>query len=136
MKCAGRILRPARTTGKKREKTMFGMKYYKELVAALKSLARQPQEIEYRPCYVNGRKALFHRWVNTANATLPKGMDPNDERVKFFQHRSTTGLVEYEDGTMARVWPQDIRFADGGRFSQCEWKPIEKMEEGNVSSRT
>ena len=115
---------------------MIGRKSYQELVAVLRRLAAQPRENEYRPCYVNGRKALFHRWVNTANPALPKGVDPNEEKAKFFQHRSTTGLVEYEDGTLARVWPQEIRFADGGYFSEYEWIPIEKMEEGNVSSRT
>lgn len=98
---------------------------YRGLVAAIKSLSIQTQENEYRPCYVNGRKALFHRWVNTANPALPKGMDPNDERAKFFQHRSTTGLVEYADGTLARVWPQEIRFADGGHFEKMEWLPVE-----------
>lgn len=107
---------------------MFGKKDYKELVAAVKALAVRSQEIEYRPCYVNGRQALFHRWVNTANPVLPKGVDPGDERAKFFQHRSTTGLVEYEDGTLARVWPQEIRFADGGRFRELEWLPLEQEE--------
>ena len=107
---------------------MFGKKKYKELVTAIKSLTYQSQEVEYRPCYVNGRKALFHRWVNTANPAAPKGVDPNDEKVKFFQHRSTTGLVEYADGTLARVWPQDIRFADGGHFNKCEWLPLEQLE--------
>ena len=107
---------------------MFSKKKYENLVAAIKSLNLQAQEIEYRPCYANGRKALFHRWVNTANPTTPKGVDPSDEKVKFFQHRSTTGLVEFEDGTLARVWPQDIRFADGGRFDKCEWRPIERLE--------
>ena len=87
------------------------------------------QEIEYRPCYVNGRKALFHRWVNTANPTAPKGVDPDDERVRFFQHRSTTALVEYEDGIVARVWPQELRFADSDkRFREHEWPPVEKTE--------
>jgi hypothetical protein len=82
------------------------------------------QEIEYRPCYVNGRRALFHRWVNTANPVLPKGVSPDDERAKFFQHRSTTGLVEYADGTVERVWPQEIRFADSaGRFREYAWDP-------------
>lgn len=98
-----------------------------DLIAAIKSIELPSVEIEYRPCYVNGRKALFHRWVNTANPAAPKGVDPNDGKVKFFQHRSTTGLVEYADGTLARVWPQDIRFADGGRFDKCEWLPIEKL---------
>lgn len=104
-------------------------KKHKELIRAIKCLGFQTQEIEYRPCYVNGRKALFHRWINTANPALPRGADPKDERTKFFQHRSTTALVEYEDGTLARVWPQDIRFADGGRFDKFEWLPIEQLEE-------
>lgn len=107
---------------------MFRTRDYKELVAAIKSFAIQSQEIEYRPCYVNGRQALFHRWVNTANPALPKGVDANDEKARFFQHRSTAGLVEFEDGIVARVWPQEIRFADGGHFDKCEWLPIEKLE--------
>lgn len=85
------------------------------------------QEIEYRPCYVNGRRALFHRWVNTANPVLPKGVSPDDERARFFQHRSTAGLVEYEDGTLERVWPQEIRFADHGLFREFAWD--QKQEE-------
>lgn len=109
-------------------KTMFRTKEIRELVAAVKSVVLLPQETEYRPCYVNGRKALFHRWVNTANPALPKGMDPKDERAKFFQHRSTTGLVEFENGVMARAWPQEIRFADGGRFDKCEWLSLEQLE--------
>ena len=107
---------------------MFSKKKYNDLVAAIKSLAVQQQDNEYRPCYVNGRKALFHRWVNTANPALPKGMDPDNEKAKFFQHRSTAGLVEYENGIVERVWPQDIRFADGGHFDKCEWLTIEKLE--------
>jgi hypothetical protein len=37
--------------------------------------------------------------------------------------------VEYADGTLTRAWPQDIRFADGGRFKEFEWLPIEQLEE-------
>lgn len=99
-----------------------------DLIAAIKSIEFPSVEIEHRPCYVNGRKALFHRWVNTANPTLPKGMDPKDERAKFFQHRSTTGLVEFENGVVVRAWPQEIRFADGGRFDKYEWLPVEQLE--------
>lgn len=108
---------------------MFGKKKYKELVAAIKSLIYQSQEIEYRPCYVNGRKAIFHRWVNTANPALPRGVSANDDKARFFQHRSTTALVEYADGTLDRVWPQDIRFADGGRFKTTEWLTAGQLEE-------
>lgn len=107
---------------------MLSNKICRELIAAIKSLGFQQQENEYRPCYVNGRKALFHRWVNTANPSLPKGVDANDEKARFFQHRSTAGLVEFENGIVTRVWPQEIRFADGGHFDKCEWLPMEKME--------
>ena len=107
---------------------MLSKKKYNDLILEIKSLAALQQDNEYRPCYVNGRKALFHRWVNTANPALPKGMDPDNEKAKFFQHRSTAGLVEFEDGIVARVWPQDIRFADGGHFDKYEWLTIEKLE--------
>lgn len=78
------------------------------------------QESEYRPCYVRGRKALFHRWVNTARPVLPRDADP-DDKTRFFQYRITQALVEYEDGTVDRVWPQDIRFADRNRFKDYAW---------------
>lgn len=89
-----------------------------------------PKEIEYRPCYVNGRRALFHRWVNTANPVLPKGVEADDPKARFFQHRHTAGLVEYEDGTVERVWPQEIRFADSpGRFKGYEWETDGQRDE-------
>lgn len=85
-------------------------------------------ETQPRPCWVKGRKAIFHRWCNTANPVLPRGMDPNDERAYYFQHRSTTAIVEYMDGTVDRVWPQDLEFADGGRFAELNWLPKSKQE--------
>lgn len=105
---------------------MLNKKIIRELIHAIKSIGIQAQEAEYRPCYVNGRRALFHRWVNTANPSLPRGVEATDEKARYFQHRSTHALVEYEDGFMARVWPQDIRFVDGGRFDEFEWLPDEK----------
>lgn len=108
---------------------MLNNKNIKELIQAIRCLGIQTQEIEYRPCYVNGRKAIFHRWVNTANPALPRGVSANDSKARFFQHRSTTALVEYADGTLDRVWPQDIRFADGGRFKTTEWLTAGQLEE-------
>jgi hypothetical protein len=78
------------------------------------------QENEYRPCYVRGSKALFHRWANTARPVPPRGAD-QDENTRYFQYRATLGIVEFEDGTVERVWPQDIQFADGGRFKEYAW---------------
>lgn len=103
-------------------------RFYRELLEALKRIAFQSLDNEYRPCYVKDRRAVFHRWVNTAHPVLPKGIDINDEKARFFQYRSTRALVEYEDGTLAMIWPQDIRFADAGHFNDCEWIPVEKLE--------
>lgn len=51
------------------------------------------QKSTYRPCYVDGRKALFHRW--TAYNVIDYA------------------IVEYEDGKVDIVHPQSIRFVTG-----------------------
>jgi hypothetical protein len=106
-------------------------RFYRELLEALKRIASQSLDAKNRPCYVNDRRAVFHRWINSAHPVLPRGIDANNEKVRFFQFRSTHGLVEYEDGTLARVWPQEIRFADGGFFEDYSWIPVEQLEEHN-----
>jgi len=106
-------------------------RFYIELLEAVKRIALHSEVAEYRPCYVNGRRALFHRWENTANPVLPRGIAANDEKARFFQFRSTRALVEYEDGSMARVWPLEVRFADGSFFENFSWIPVEKQEEHN-----
>ena len=88
------------------------------------------QEQEYRPCWVNGKKALFHRWVNSAKAQLPYGQKAN-ENSRYYQFRSTRGLVEYEDGTVELVPPTEIQFADGGKFQEFAWLPM-KIPEGLI----
>lgn len=50
---------------------------------------------QLRPCLVNGKKALFHRWGETTD---------------IFMKQITKGIVEYEDGTVARVFPNEINF--------------------------
>lgn len=103
-----------------------------DLLAQIRALSSPKvvmmQENEYRPCYVAGRKALFHRWANTARPVLPRGVEP-DENARYFQQRTTHGIVEFEDGTVERVWPQDIQFADGGRFKEYAWLPLEALHE-------
>lgn len=88
------------------------------------------QEIEYRPVWVKGRKGLFHRWVNTAKPSAPRGAGA-DENTRYFQYRSTKALVEFENGAMETVWPQDFVFADGGRFKEFEWLTMEQQEAGH-----
>lgn len=55
--------------------------------------ATKIQNAMYRPCFVDGKKALFHRW--TAYNVIDYA------------------IVEYEDGTVDIVHPQSIRFVTG-----------------------
>ena len=117
------------------KKSRKPQKSYEDLLAQIVNVAHTPgvvitQETEYRTCYVHGCRALFHRWINTANPVLPRGVAPDDEKARFFQHRSTQGLVEYADGTMDRVWPQDIRFTDSAaRFKEYDWQTDRQKDE-------
>ena len=109
---------------------MFGSKK-KNAVPHVINIQMPPQaimqEIEYRPCWVFGRKGLFHRWINTAKPTLPRGQEL-DENTRYFQYRATKALVEFENGAMETVWPQDLVFADHGRFQDYAWLPMEQQE--------
>lgn len=65
--------------------------------------------IDYRPCYVNKRKALFHKWAEEAYPVPPSYILPND---KGGQKTYAVGIIEYENGTVAEVEPNCITFAD------------------------
>ena len=61
-------------------------------------------EIDYRPCYIGDKKALFHTWGTYDNGYTADKL----------------GLVEYEDGTMGCVLPQAIKFCDSQeKFAQA-----------------
>jgi len=81
-----------------------------------------------RPCWVHGKKAFFHRWASSARPILPRGVEP-DENAQHYQLSLTHAIVEYEDGSVERVWPQDVKFADGGGFEEYAWLP---MTEGDA----
>lgn len=85
----------------------------------------------YRPCSVNGKPAIFHRWAKKEqvylqfNNFLHKEM--MDDIVKNFNENhfypsvastrkvvNTLAIVEYDDGTVAEVEPSSIRFLDRG----------------------
>lgn len=84
-------------------------------------------ELRARPCEVDGKPALFHRWVEEDNALL--GIDaffPLDQQMEIRRRftsggtipngchvdivRNTFALVEYGDGTIAKVKPELVRF--------------------------
>ena len=64
---------------------------------------------EYRPCYVDGKKALFHRWTERSEIIPPSPMigGHGGGCIKF-----TSAIIEYDDGSIAEVEPSKIRFAD------------------------
>lgn len=90
---------------------------------------------EMRPCWVDGRRAMFHRWTDSARPVKPKGMEDEDTLDRYQLH-SVHGLVEYEDGTMARVWPNTIQFADGGYFDDYDWEAMEHRRETRADGTT
>lgn len=64
---------------------------------------------EYRPCIVNDKKAVFHRWhefCNVIEASPLIGGAPAGQ-IKY-----TLGTVEFEDGTIEEVAPHKIKFED------------------------
>ncbi len=89
-------------------------------------------ELQYRPCEVDGVPALFHRWVEEDSLlfrdaplgdTMQKierrrrsvGLIPRDcGRLEVL--RETFALVEFRDGTVAKVKPELVRFVieEGG----------------------
>ena len=74
-----------------------------------------------RPCWVNGQKAIFHRWADTARPVKARGKEDDDE-APHYQVYSVHAVVEYEDGTVARCWPSEIQFADRSLFDDT-WLP-------------
>ena len=66
---------------------------------------------EYRPCYVNGKKALFHRWTNVPMVSPSKMLMVRDAN-KATEYVGLA-IVEYEDGTVDRVFPEQVRFVPG-----------------------
>lgn len=84
---------------------------------------------EYRPCYVDGKKALFHRWIDREGLYLHfKCFISLEEQLKaqktfYDDHIIPTGcdierikqtfaIVEFENGTVAEVAPCSIKFDD------------------------
>ena len=84
-------------------------------------------ELHTRPCEVDGKPALFHRWAEEDKALLRINCfvreDERDLLARRFCGdgiispgcdteviRNTLALVEYPDGTIAKVKPELIRF--------------------------
>lgn len=78
-----------------------------------------------RPCWVDGRRAIFHRWTDSARPAKARGVE-DDDNAQRFQLHSVHALVEYEDGTLQRVWPGAVQFADSEKlFTEYDWDAME-----------
>ena len=86
-------------------------------------------ELHARPCEVDGRPALFHRWIEEDDALLqiPRHYTlPEAEKImqlfredkvfadncKVVVTHHTFALVEYRNGTIAKVEPERIQFTE------------------------
>lgn len=98
--------------------------------------------VELRPCYVDGKKALFHKWAQKDDIIVKtdgffvsmrgikeiklykKGgtLQKKYENIKISK---TIGIVEYADGTIAEVAPTNIKFADN-EIQKYAFMPMKK----------
>lgn len=79
----------------------------------------------YRPCIVDGKKALFHMWENFSKPVageLHIGGAPAGT-LSFI-----LAIVEFEDGTVDRVLPQEVKFVDN-KFSEYSFEYKEGSNE-------
>ena len=63
-------------------------------MASLNDIEIKP---ELRPCLVKGEKALFHHWVHIHD---------------ICKNEYEVGIVEYENGEVEEVTPNNIKFCD------------------------
>lgn len=88
-----------------------------------------PPPIFRRPCEVDGKPCIFHRWVDEDKALLgvnlmvndyqrdkivrgykADGVAPHGCEIKVLRH--TYALVEYPDGSVGKVEPELVTFLD------------------------
>lgn len=67
---------------------------------------------EYRPCRVNGRKALFHRLADRAVVVGESALRGGHSAGQVW---NVVAVVEYDDGTMHECYPHEVRFLDSAR---------------------
>ena len=68
-----------------------------------------PSVAGLRPCLIKDKKAVFHRWTEFSEVIAPsmlKGGTPGGE-IKI-----TLAIIEYEDGSVHRCYPEEIKFLD------------------------
>lgn len=112
---------------------------YKNTKGAKAHIKGKPSIKKYRPCVVDGKKALFHRWADKGKlvvrldgiftekklqeASLHIYQDDDliitDRKSDVVQIQQTYGIVEYENGVVAEVEPEKIVFTDNKAVKIC-----------------
>lgn len=71
---------------------------------------------ELRPCIVNGKKALFHRWIERSEIVPPSAMQGGHCGGVV---KDTFALVEFEDGVIKECRCVGIKFCDSPHRNYC-----------------
>lgn len=64
-----------------------------------------------RPCYINGKKALFHLWIKKKDIVM--------------QNEYIVGLIEFVDGIVEEIKADKIRFCDS-KIKEYDFKESEE----------
>ena len=101
-----------------------------------------PREMVYRPCMVDGKKAIFHRWAVDEEVLIKFNGSFKNKRIEMIccairedrvipqyvdteKLTNTYGIVEFENGTVRGVRPVEIRFLDSeGLFKDYDWSGV------------
>lgn len=67
-------------------------------------------EFNLRPCIVCQKRALFHCWEQRGEVVPPSPMVGGHSGGAVSQ---ILGIIEREDGTIHKAYPEEIRFIDG-----------------------
>ena len=81
---------------------------------------------EYRPCVVNGKKALFHRFADMARTV---GESPLRGGHSAGQLWEIVAVVEYENGDVDLTKPWNVKFLD----SDCYFSRMSFGREDNAA---
>jgi hypothetical protein len=66
-------------------------------------------KVDFRPCIVDNKKALFHRWGDILIKNI----------LGEFMGITTMAIIEYEDGSIEAVHPTDVMFKDNNMNGYC-----------------
>lgn len=71
---------------------------------------KSKMEFNLRPCIVGQHRALFHCWEQRSEVMPPSPMIGGHSGGMVAQ---VLGIIEREDGTIHKAYPEEIIFIDG-----------------------